>query len=182
MGQRNLFDGNTKLVDYGIQNEDSDLRAHVCAEIQTVYVYPTKEGIIETESDRYELKRVFTGNIETARGYAIPIDNIKNCIAISMINHLMWNSQNITYKDTTSDKGIKSVNIVKTILNEGKFPFMTEGKTISDAQMQINGVDITVDLNIKIQVKCDYRGGATELGGTGNLFLQKQECNPYKFH
>jgi hypothetical protein len=36
---------NTKLVDYGIQTEESDLRAHVCVNARQVYVYPTKKGV-----------------------------------------------------------------------------------------------------------------------------------------
>ena len=42
--------------------------------------------------------------------------------------------------------------------------------------------DLLVTASLRIQVKCDYRGGPRELGGSGNLFLQTHECNPLRRH
>ncbi len=36
--------------------------------------------------------------------------------------------------------------------------------------------------DLHTQVKCDFDGGRKELGGTGNLFLQVKEANPFKLY
>jgi len=51
---------------------------------------------------------------------------------------------------------------------------------INERMMQISGIDVTMQDNMKIQVKMDYNGGDKRLGGTGNLYLQTAECNPYR--
>ena len=53
---------------------------------------------------------------------------------------------------------------------------------VKEMDLQINGVDIVINMNTKIQVKCDYRGGPKAYGGTGNLYLQVRECNPFGKH
>jgi hypothetical protein len=51
----------------------------------------------------------------------------------------------------------------------------------NDESMQIQGTDILINSYLRLQVKCDYDAGDRKYGGTGNIFLQTEECNPYKF-
>jgi hypothetical protein len=57
-----------------------------------------------------------------------------------------------------------------------------DGNVISSKSMQIDGSDIVVSNRVHIQVKCDFDAGQKLLGGTGNLFIQESECNPFRFH
>jgi len=52
-------------------------------------------------------------------------------------------------------------------------------KESEQKDVQLRGTDILVACNKRIQVKCDYRSGKKP-NGTGNLFLQKSERNPFK--
>jgi len=81
--------------------------------------------------------------------------------------------------DPPGVKGDRAALIVKGLLVTNKFPLFAGKAELVDAQtLQVKGVDIQVSINI--QVKCDYNGGPKERGGTGNLFLQVAECNPFK--
>ena len=85
---------------------------------------------------------------------------------------------NFSPEDSTGAKGDKAVKIVSGLIRRGMFPFYLEGIEVGDYDLQIEGLDIIVSMNARIQVKCDYRGGPRWHGGTGNLFLQVAECNP----
>jgi len=174
--------GNTKLIDYGIQNDKSDYRAHVCVNARYVYVYKTQLALAMLAAPNHFMKRdVFTGNIKTAIGYTVPWPLIPEIRQIE-IPITWWDKIKFDEKETTTIKGNKAVTIVKGMLKRGLFPFFAEGKEIDDIDIQIEGFDLSVFLQINIQVKCDYRGGgkAGMPGTTGNLFLQIAECNPYK--
>ena len=82
--------------------------------------------------------------------------------------------------DSTSRKGDQAVAIIKEYLKRGGFPLMMDPAVIDELDMQIEGTDIIIDADIRVQCKCDYSGGPQELGGTGNLFLQVEESNPWK--
>ena len=176
----------TSLVDYGIQNEESDIRVHVCPQIRRVYVYPTNCGVEAIETNVY--RRVFGyqpgWDKPTSEGYLVPPDCIKNCVEL-MFRELAWNALNFKEDDTTSTKGDKAVTLVKSMLKRGLLPLPTESEVIDERDMQISGTDIFVKANclkerdIRIQVKCDFKGGRKNLGGSGNLFLQVRESNPF---
>ena len=71
--------GNTSLVDYGIQDEQSDVRIHVGVYSQEAYVYKTQDGRDSIDPIKHRKVPVWTGNIHTATGYVVPLDNIKDC-------------------------------------------------------------------------------------------------------
>jgi hypothetical protein len=176
--------GNTKLVDYGIQNEGSDIRAHVCVNAKVVYVYPTSEGIAAIERGRYTPRPVYTGQIQTATGYAVPPSNINRCLPVNVKS--LFVKYPINFSDSTSEKGRKAVQIVIDMLRIGYFPFFVAAEEVTDQNLQIEGTDIYVNARMKIQVKCDFEGGEPKRDGakgervTGNLFLQTAECNPWR--
>lgn len=170
--------GNTKLVEYGILSEGSDIRAHVCVLEKCVYVYPTVSGIETVKSGAYKKAVARQGEIITAVGYLVPPRKIKNCRRVDIPDHIIEKAAFSEF-DTTTEKGDKAVRVVKWLLNNGLFPIWTNPNIVEDVDMQIKGVDIELNIGVKIQVKCDYRGGSGNFC-TGNLYIQIAECNPHK--
>ena len=173
--------GNTQLIEYGIQTEDSDYRVHVGYKTQRVYVFPTEDGrqaIIQREID--EARKVSAdGDIVTATGYAIPIDEIDNMRSI-LIPDDVYNKYAIHPKARTTTKGIIATKIVSEMLKRQLIPLPMKVDVASDDALQISGTDIIIKANLKLQIKCDYNAGLRKYGGTGNVFLQTHECNPYR--
>ena len=173
--------GNTTLVNYGIQNDKSDYRAHVCVNAHTVYVFKTSNAQAIILSKVFKKVPVFTGNIKTAVGYIVPYQEIVGIAEVMIPDRWMEKIEFSEY-ETPTMKGNKAVTIVKGLLKKGMFPIVTLGKEIKDKDLQIAGVDIIVNVSLNIQVKCDYRGGGEKNypQTTGNVFLQIAECNPYR--
>lgn len=174
--------GETKppyLVDYGIHNEGSDIRAHVCVLAGKVYVYPTIYGIQAIDSGEFVGKpgrqRGFDG--PTAWGYLVPPGKIARCVPVSAEKIIA--SMGFSEFEDTSEKGDKAVAVVASLLRLGWFPLPVDPKIVLDADMQISGTDINVRASFRIQVKCDYKGGVG-VGCSGNLYLQTAEINPFK--
>lgn len=176
--------GNTKLVEYGIQNEKSDLRVHVCAKIGRVYYYPTASGQVQIKEKEYRKVPARTRGIVTAEGYLVPPQDIQGCKGGTIPLFLLEESgiQLLPEKGRQHEKGEAAVFITKNLLKSGDIKIPHIVKEITDLDMQVSGTDIFVKTEIKIQVKCDFKGGPKAHGGTGNLFLQVSECNPYKIY
>lgn len=172
--------GNTVLIEYGIQNEKSDLRAHVSVVGRCVYVYRTETALSVIASNKYRKVPVMTGNIVTATGYVVPPSDIANIKIVDIPEKIMLLA-NFSQFDSTSAKGDKAVKIIKWLLKSGLFPLAAMPEVITDKDLQIEGTDILVKLESRIQVKCDYKAGDRS-GCTGNLFLQVSECNPFRSH
>ena len=162
------------LVNYGIQNEDSDLRAHVSVCNATVYVFPTENGRKAIAENNIQGKPAYTGTTVTAFGYPVPFRKIANIQAVK-IPQWIFENENFLHSDTTSQKGNKAVNIVKTMILKGLIQIALTPTEITEKTMQIKGTDIHVTANCKIQDKCDWRAGET-----GNVYLQVAERNLYK--
>lgn len=174
--------GNRALVPYGIQNEKSDFRAHVGYKTQHIFVFPTSpaQRLLESEHG-LNLKSVRIGKIETARGYPVPLSWIEGLQSI-LIPPDIHQRHRIYYKMSTSKKGLLAVEIVVTMLKRGLVPLPINTKIITNEDLQIQGMDIIVHSQLTIQVKCDFAAGQKKLNGTGNLFFQVAECNPYKLY
>ena len=180
--------GNTRLVEHGIQTEQSDLRAHVCPVARKVYVYPTKRGLEAIDSGKFRSVPGYQDGIKTAtaKGYLVPPFEIKECVAISLRAEA-WDYLKFSEHDTLSSKGHKAEKLILQMLKRGLFPVPALPDTVTDKDIQIRGADIIIKAgkltrdDIVIQVKCDYRGGERSDGGTGNLFLQTEECNPFGY-
>lgn len=180
---------NTKLIDYGIQNESSDIRVHVCPNAQRVYVYPTIFGLQTIDDGDYPLVNGYQKGFDfaTAKGYLVPPFNIPKCASITM-HPRVWTHMAFSLSDTTTAKGQKATDLVLGMLKNGLLPIPALGQEIKEFDIQVKGQDIIIKSSaitqddIRIQVKCDYRGGEKCFGGTGNLFLQIQECNPGQYH
>jgi len=170
--------GNTKLIESGIRTERSHIRAHVCPRIRRVYVFKTSLGIQAIDSGSYPLKAVRTGEIVTAMGYLVP-PHVLGCSVIDIPEDVFYEAD-FDWKDNTSEKGRKATFVIKRLIEQGLFPMRFTVQEINERMMQISGIDVTMQDNMKIQVKMDYNGGDKRLGGTGNLYLQTAECNPYR--
>jgi hypothetical protein len=170
--------GNTKLINYGIQTEKSDFHAHVSITAQAVYIFPTQAGMEAIKTGEYRKVNVYTGNIITAVGYPIPVNKIQG-IQRTPIPKDLFISINFQNTDTTTVKGEKAIAVVKGMLKRGLIAINLQSEEINDTDMQIDGTDIIVTARAKFQVKCDWRAGDN---GTGNIFLQVAECNPFSMH
>lgn len=176
--------GNTRLVEYGIQNEKSDIRVHVCVKARRIYAYHTADGVNTISSAPFKKVPVFTNGIKTAEGYLVPPRSITGCQQIT-IGDGVWEASGIlqcSEKGQQGAKGDAAVYVTKEALKQGLIHLDMSITEIDDEDLQIEGTDIYVRASVKIQVKCDYRGGPKAFGGTGNLFLQIAECNPFGIH
>ena len=172
--------GNTVLINYGIQNEKSEMRAHVSVVGRCVYVYKTSSGLAAIKKKDYRKVPAMTGDVVTAMGYIVPPNDIQGIRVVDIPDKIMMLAD-FNERDTTTEKGDKAVRIIKWMLKSGVFPLSVSPDVITDRDLQIDGADIIVRLEARIQVKCDYRSG-DRAGCTGNLFLQIAECNPYSNH
>jgi len=173
--------GNTQLIHHGIQNEQVDLRFHVSITTKSVYIFEPRHAIAAMQTGLYINVPVFTGNVKTATGYLIPPESIKNCRRVPIPDDLMYRA-GFSKNDSTSMKGAKAEAIVNQMIRLGLISLVLDTVIITDEEMQINGSDIVADLAQSFQVKCDWKAGPKELGGSGNLFIQDTECNPLRQH
>lgn len=175
MGQRTIG-----LVEYGIMNEGSDYRAHVCIGSGTVELFPTEEGINAIRAHSYELKGGSQPgySLNTYAGYAVPVADICGCECIP-IPFDIFESVAVDKWSSTSAKGRESARIIKEMADRHLIRVPVKLEEQHELKAQIDGVDATTVIygGHRIQVKCDYSGGRY---GTKRLFLQTHECNPGK--
>lgn len=169
--------GNKTLVPYGIQNEASDFRAHVAYKAQRVYVFPTKSGSQAIKTGNYTERKVWTQGIVTAKGYAVPTSHIDG-LAEVLIPWELHKKYKIETHMPTGTMGMLATGIVADMMRLSLIPLPFTVDFAEKLALQISGTDIIVGAKLHVQVKCDYRGGDRRYGGTGNLFLQVEECNP----
>lgn len=175
--------GETKpsyLVSHGIQNEGSDLRAHVCVLAKTVYIFPTICGQAAISSGKYKGKPATQPGHRhkpTAWGFPVPVNDIERVVSVRVAHSI--DQFNFREDDSTSIKGDKATKLVAYMLRKGIFSLPVDPEIILDSDLQIKGTDINVRAKFRIQIKCDYRGGIGP-GCTGNLYLQTDEINPFK--
>lgn len=172
----------SKLKEYGINNEISDIRSHVGPLSQQVFVYKTKDGKEAMQ------KHISAGGVEkvggqpgydgiTFRGYAVPVKYFDDLKIINLDIEWFMNYR----KDLPLEmKGRLAVSVVHKLLLNGMFPLWTQGYETKTRTIQISGEDIKINGTWKIQVKNDEKAGTVDSGGSGNLFLQTHESNPFK--
>jgi hypothetical protein len=110
-----------KLYDYGIQNEDSHIRAHVCPEVRRVYVYPTSQGIKALTKGRDALGYQSGVNGPTANGKLVKPFDIANCVSLQ-INDRAWDTIKFDDKDSTTKKGGKAIKLIVAMIKAGLSP------------------------------------------------------------
>jgi hypothetical protein len=172
------------LFPYGIQTERSDLRAHVCPVVHRVYVFPTQSGVRALSKGTERLGHQASIAQATANGHCVRPFDIERCVALEF-NSRAWKAIGFSESDDTSAKGKKAVLLIKKMLKAGLFP-LPVASIVDDGlseSVEIKGADVYAWIGkqrVRIQVKCDYRGGEESLGGTGYLYLQTAERNPLR--
>ena len=169
-----------ELVDYGIHNEASNIRAHVGVLAALLFVFPTRPAA--NTMRRYPVKRAYQPGVTyaTAAGHTVPIVEIPHLRTLRIAPERL-----VGFHDalSTTEKGNRAVQIVEAFLKGGRFPLWFEGEFVQDAEIQQRGTDLIVRGQWRIEVKCDYRAGPKTVPGcSGNLYLQTAECNPFKRH
>ena len=164
--------GNTRLVEYGIRQEKSDIRVHVSIATKRLYIFRTSEAVRLIDTGNYKIREARQGPIVTAKGYLIPPDDIRGCAVREIPKDLLADNVFLP-DDDEGERGKKAEGLVFDWL-------MLLGHEVdveTDIDKQRDGIDLWCN-GEAIQVKCDWRAGSRERGGTGNLFIQVAECNP----
>lgn len=169
------------LVNYGIQTEESDIRAHVCVLAGKTYVYQTRHGVSVCKSGVFAKKPAYQPGVEyaTAMGYIVPWNKIPGVVPINSL----WLIDRAKFSEieSTTIKGQKASWVVEQLIRVGWFPLPVVAEVASETSIQHKGIDLIVSGKWRIQVKCDYKGGGDRTTGTtGNLYLQVAECNPLR--
>lgn len=171
-----------ELFDYGIQNENSDIRAHVGIYSRKVFVFRTKEGIRAINEFKPETRPAFQKGVEgkTAEGYPVKIKWIHDIRTISIPTWPQFEFWDDSW--STSKRGQFAVDIICCLMQRGRFPLWIDVSEDDRQSIQLSGTDIVIFAKKRIQVKCDARAGdpSDDPRCTGNLFLQCAERNPLK--
>jgi len=127
--------GNKELIKYGIEEEQSDLRVHVCPLVRVIYVYSTVKGIEAISKDKFKEVSVFTKGIKTAKGYLVPPDKIHSCKGYN-IKDKFWNKHKFYETDDHGEKGKKAQSLVAELLHRGELPLPFDPRIIKNVKMQ----------------------------------------------
>ena len=167
-----------ELFEYGIQTEASDIRAHVSIVNKTIYVFQTRNGIKSIEKFKPEIRPAYQPGVigKTAEGWLVKVEWIDD---LRRLKFDSWDWNGYHDKMSTTNKGAWAVSCVLKSMRLGKFPFWVDTTESDRENVQMKGTDILVFCRKKVQVKCDAKCGDLPLG-TGNLFLQRSERNPFK--
>lgn len=172
--------GNTRLVQYGIFDESPDtIRIHVGYATGLIFVFKSGDAQTQLKRITYRERDTYTEGIVTARGVAIPYDEIPNLRFYEIPRDLLSQSKVMMYSPT-SDKGELAVTIASKMIERGLIGLPITIKSVDNIKLQIKGVDGTGE--VITQIKMDWKAGPKERGGTGNLYLQTWECNPNSYH
>lgn len=168
----------SELIDYGIYQENSHIRAHVSVSARCVYVFRTQVALSLVESGIYPQRSAYQPGVSgaTALGYIVPIADMPDMRRVTWNDVAWW--EYFDPEMSTTEKGALAVRVVQRTLEKGLFPLWLD-LVITDAgkELDIQGTDILVRGLWRIQVKCDYNAGEN---GTGNLYIQTAERNPLK--
>lgn len=170
------------MFKYGIEEEQSDIRAHVSLPGRLVTVYRTADMVDLICTKSYRQKTATQPGVEfpTALGWLVPIEDILPQYVMRS-ESFPWERWDHEAMDC-SQKGEMAVKCVRAAILANKFPMWVCGHVNGDKELDIKGTDIIVSAKRRIQVKYDAPAYPRSEGGTGNLFIQSHECNPFKLH
>ena len=179
MGQRVMLDLygpiDAQLHEHGIHTENSDIRAHVSAANQSIYVFKTSNANAAINLHAPPIKPASQPGVKgrTAEGWVIKASLIEDIRVLKYSSYGNWRIFNNGMN--TSEKGKFAVEVVISLMRIGRFPLWMEAYEDERENIQLKGTDILLFCRKKIQVKCDYPAGIT-----GNLYLQRAERNPLR--
>ena len=169
----------TDLFEYGITDEQSDIRAHVSLPGRQVLVCRTLDMVELLRTNNYPAKPGYQDGVDhaTAYGFLVPLNDIQPQFVL-VSQRFPWDKWNHDTMDC-GQKGDMAVACVRAAICANKFPLWVCGYVNNDKELDIEGTDIIVSAKRRIQVKYDARAYP---GGSGNLYIQTHECNPLKIH
>lgn len=166
------------MTEYGINEDTSAMRVHVCPKARKLYVFPTESGRSAVTSKSQV--NGFQPGIEyaTARGTLVCPTSISSVRIV-----FMDTADALKYCEEwpTDRKGKWAEDLVADYLEAGRIPLPFSAKTCRDVRLQFAGKDMIASGSFTIQVKCDGPGGIG-YGASGKLFLQTHELNPLNKH
>lgn len=169
------------MTEHGIQTEKADFFVHVCPQAGEIYVYRREAGLRAIESGDFRKVNGYQKGCDyaTSEGYLVPPDAIAGCQSIPLPNYV---SVKFLPDDPIEERGRKATTMALMAIGLGDLLLngnhCSSARFIVDVTLQKKGIDIVTDEGFTVQVKCDYKGGRRP-GGSGNLFLQVGEVNPF---
>lgn len=169
--------GNTRLVEHGIFQDESQWRIHLS--IDHAYIFPTQEMRKRCETENFTQRFAFQGKYKTAKGFTVPVRVVselkKAPIAASIKVAYKWPPA----KGTSLGQMGRLAEAVAKAMIEMDLIVLPRNVVVEDRlAQQYSGVDLVQNSDqIICQVKCDL--GVEKYG---NLYIQTHECNPYKQH
>lgn len=170
------------LVEYGIQNEESDIRAHVSFPGRRVTVYRTDDMRRLVAAKTYREVSATQPGVDgiTAMGLLVPLEDIEPNVVLTSSSY-PWGDYDHD-KMNLAQRGDAAVFVVRHAILWNKFPLWVCGVVNSDKDLDIKGTDIIIHAARHIQVKYDWGACPKADGGTGRLFIQTKERNPLKIY
>lgn len=173
------------LYPHGIMNEQSTLRAHVCPKPGEVYIFSTEEArkIIVGMSD-YTLaqreKLTHIRGVLCRRSITIRLEELTSLRIVPAAAEIAA-AGGFHDRMSPSEFGNTAVDVVKMLIEAGKFPFPAHPEVIPVGdKRQIEGYDLVVRAEHRIEVKYNHWGGRPP--GMGDLLIQTHERNLYGYH
>ena len=175
--------GNTTLVHYGIQNDQSDYHIHVgfkrkdATQYKAVYVFKTSDGVLALSSPYATPFSASQKGVQiiTGKGVKVPWLAINGCYEIEIPGDILIGAKYI-HEESTFYKGRCAIYVVTKMMARGLICLPTIVQEVEERDMQMKGKDMIVVCKTAIQVKCD--AWATDYG----ISLQTAECNPFGLH
>ncbi len=167
------------LIEHGIQTESADIRCHVAPGTKLIFVFRTAP-LRDLNLESYSTGWASQPGVEykTGKGYLVPIADIPDMRVIRTLITPWWEA--FSRDQLPQEKGNLAVDVVSRLLRVGRFPlWYDDARDSEDVGVQRGGTDIVLREKW-IQVKCDYDAGPKADGGTGNIFLQTAEVNPFR--
>ncbi len=174
---------NVDLLKYGIEDEQSDIRAHVTVQGRQVVVFQTETARQVCRDNQYQHVPATQPGVDgatTAMGYLVPITDL-NPRYILTSNVFPWNTYYVESM-TITELADAAVCVVRAAIIANKFPLWVCPRVTTDKELDISGTDITVQMKRTIQVKHDRLAFDRSLGGSGNVYIQTHESNPLKIY
>ena len=165
------------LVEYGIAQDESDYRLHVCLGTGFAYLYPTPGMTRLIGKRNYPLLSGHQQEISdrTSAGYNVPLGDVPGLREIIIPADLLARVT-VMRQSPLNEKGRQAVQMAKALFRRGLVPLPLEAEEYTDLSTQLKGLDLIVRGSSRVQVKCDFLGGR---GGPFNaLFVQTHERNP----
>jgi len=168
-----------ELVEHGITTESAKWRCHVCFLARMIYLFKTEKVIQAIQRNSYPERPATQNGMHgkfTAIGYLVPYDDIPGIVAKEIPPQVLSDHQ-ISKNQGESDKGRAAEEIWKSMayaFHDGNLVPIRKASVPEDK----HGTDCYV-AGERIQVKCDFAGGDKLRGGTGNLYIQRYESNPF---